>query len=526
MNMKINIIKKILLIGAMTALSMSCSDKMPSRVIGPWEILYRQDPGLEIAQQAKEWKPAEIPVRLYLDYPPINGFQYVWLRSTFTINEDTSLFYGISMGRVFYTDRVFLNGHLIGENSPHDISILPIRRNYKIPHGILRKGKNEIYIHLGTFSNEVAGISSPVSLRQKKSFQAITLITDFIFIHLPFELVTISFLILFILIIFYLWNRKEWLYLYSSFAVLFYIIFVASLYFPYSDVSISVVKFIHHSAIQFFSLALILIIQSMYGVFIADINWRAIPPVLGAILIILISSIYFKEEPVITTYIGDSLGVANLAIMTPLYLYLIRRLDQIKPDRFRLHMMRIISLGGVSIAAIELVLSFTGSRLVLMLVTFCSPFFLLLFVLFFAREVMKKNLQLEAIYGNLKKTDAAANKNNINETTREKLDRIIQFIKDNYTSDLSREGLASAIDMNPNYMSSLFKTYTGSKINEYINNLRIEEAVRMLNDNDTKIIEIAYAVGFESLSTFNRVFKYIKGKTPTEYREELAASVR
>ncbi|HQL83140.1 MAG TPA: helix-turn-helix transcriptional regulator, partial [Spirochaetota bacterium] len=60
---------------------------------------------------------------------------------------------------------------------------------------------------------------------------------------------------------------------------------------------------------------------------------------------------------------------------------------------------------------------------------------------------------------------------------------------------------------------------TGYKINDYINKLRIEDAAAKLAERDGKIIEIAFSVGFESLTTFNRVFKSVVGKTPTEYRE-------
>ncbi len=83
-----------------------------------------------------------------------------------------------------------------------------------------------------------------------------------------------------------------------------------------------------------------------------------------------------------------------------------------------------------------------------------------------------------------------------------------------YISDLSREGLASVISMHPNYFSPLFNSITSISMTEYINTLRIEDAVKQLKSGGTKIIDIAFAAGFGSLSTFNRVFKKITGKTP------------
>ena len=71
-------------------------------------------------------------------------------------------------------------------------------------------------------------------------------------------------------------------------------------------------------------------------------------------------------------------------------------------------------------------------------------------------------------------------------------------------------------------MSRLFCIHTGKKINEYINHLRIADAARQLKepDNRKKIIDIALATGFESLSTFNRAFKINLGLTPMEYRKK------
>ena len=106
----------------------------------------------------------------------------------------------------------------------------------------------------------------------------------------------------------------------------------------------------------------------------------------------------------------------------------------------------------------------------------------------------------------------------ITESSEEKLKRVIAFIEENYTSDISREGLAAAVDLNPNYMSRIFTSYTGKKINEYINELRIKNAVKKIGEGDMLIIDIALACGFESLSTFNRAFKKYTGKTPSEFK--------
>lgn len=106
----------------------------------------------------------------------------------------------------------------------------------------------------------------------------------------------------------------------------------------------------------------------------------------------------------------------------------------------------------------------------------------------------------------------------ISETTLKKLERAIAFIQENYLSDISREGLAAQVDLSPNYFSALFAEYTGKKLNDYINDLRIIKAAELLKTTNEKVIDIACAAGFENLRTFNRAFKKKMGITPQEYR--------
>jgi AraC-like DNA-binding protein/putative methionine-R-sulfoxide reductase with GAF domain len=107
----------------------------------------------------------------------------------------------------------------------------------------------------------------------------------------------------------------------------------------------------------------------------------------------------------------------------------------------------------------------------------------------------------------------------ITDATKSKLDQIVNYLEENYSSEISREALAYSVGMSPNYMSKLFNEYTGKKISIFINELRIKDAEHKLSATEENIIDIAYSVGFESLRTFNRVFLHLKGLTPKEYRE-------
>ncbi len=101
----------------------------------------------------------------------------------------------------------------------------------------------------------------------------------------------------------------------------------------------------------------------------------------------------------------------------------------------------------------------------------------------------------------------------------EKMEYIILFLGENYREDISREGLAARLDLSPDHMSRLFKKYTGKKFGRAINEMRISDALIRLESTEESVIDIAFSVGFESLRTFNRVFRDITGTTPTVYRE-------
>jgi len=102
----------------------------------------------------------------------------------------------------------------------------------------------------------------------------------------------------------------------------------------------------------------------------------------------------------------------------------------------------------------------------------------------------------------------------------EKLQIIKEYIDEHYSSDISREGLAAMVDIHPDTLSRAFKSFSGKKLHDYINTLRIHKAAKLLRETESNIISIAYDSGFESLTTFNRTFMKIMKKTPTEYRKD------
>jgi len=93
-----------------------------------------------------------------------------------------------------------------------------------------------------------------------------------------------------------------------------------------------------------------------------------------------------------------------------------------------------------------------------------------------------------------------------------------RYIDEHSREELSLTKVAKAVNMNANYLSENFKRVTGINFVDYVAHARFEEACRLLHDSDLRISEIAFAVGFQSLSQFNRVFKRFSGESPTQFR--------
>lgn len=100
------------------------------------------------------------------------------------------------------------------------------------------------------------------------------------------------------------------------------------------------------------------------------------------------------------------------------------------------------------------------------------------------------------------------------------------FIEAHVGEELSLGRVARATNTSPNYFSEKFKEAVGTNFVKYVARARFEKAATLLRDSDLRISEIAFSVGFQSLSQFNRTFKKFAGKSPTDYRNGAASGGR
>lgn len=93
------------------------------------------------------------------------------------------------------------------------------------------------------------------------------------------------------------------------------------------------------------------------------------------------------------------------------------------------------------------------------------------------------------------------------------------YIVENFKKDISLDDVSREVNISPYYFSKLFKEETGENFIEYVTNMRIEEAKRLLVSSRLPMKEICAEIGYADPNYFSRIFKKMVGLTPTEYKE-------
>ena len=106
------------------------------------------------------------------------------------------------------------------------------------------------------------------------------------------------------------------------------------------------------------------------------------------------------------------------------------------------------------------------------------------------------------------------------ESESKRILKVKNYIDEHYKDDMSLEQLADLVGMTPTAFSRYFKQRTSKNISEYIVDIRLGHAARMLIDTADSVSTICWRTGFNTLSNFNRLFRKRKGCNPTEFREK------
>lgn len=106
---------------------------------------------------------------------------------------------------------------------------------------------------------------------------------------------------------------------------------------------------------------------------------------------------------------------------------------------------------------------------------------------------------------------------------QQRIKMAIEYIQKNYDKELNMAMVSNYISMNYSLFSYLFKEYTGSNFVNYLKQIRMEEAKKLLTETDMKVIEISQTVGYDNEKHFMKVFKASYGVSPTEYRKNTSS---
>jgi two-component system response regulator YesN len=103
------------------------------------------------------------------------------------------------------------------------------------------------------------------------------------------------------------------------------------------------------------------------------------------------------------------------------------------------------------------------------------------------------------------------------------LQQAIKYIHNNFSTDISLDRVAGTAGISKYHFSRLFKEMTGLTYQSYLNRVRIEQAKKLLNDEELSITDTGYAVGYSDLTHFERIFKKLTGTTPSQYRRRTSS---
>ena len=118
----------------------------------------------------------------------------------------------------------------------------------------------------------------------------------------------------------------------------------------------------------------------------------------------------------------------------------------------------------------------------------------------------------------------ASDNGTVNMSLHPLVEEVKAILRQNFRESLSVTDLANRVGLSPNYLSSLFAAQEGQTLTDYVRQLRVEEARKLLANPRLLVKEIAFRLGFSDPHHFSRVFRRATGMRPIEFRRKRLAA--
>lgn len=141
----------------------------------------------------------------------------------------------------------------------------------------------------------------------------------------------------------------------------------------------------------------------------------------------------------------------------------------------------------------------------------------------YAFQLLLKSLMFELFYRLFR---SYVQENNVDQSRpavsvgRERVNAILEYINEHYAEKIMLDDLVSVVHINKFYICKIFQQCTGKTVLNYINVVRVQKAVERLISTNESVTNIAFAVGFQDLNYFSRIFKSVMGVSPTDIRRK------
>lgn len=109
---------------------------------------------------------------------------------------------------------------------------------------------------------------------------------------------------------------------------------------------------------------------------------------------------------------------------------------------------------------------------------------------------------------------------------KDRLSSVFEYLEKNYNEEISLIKIAEIANLTPTSFCRMFKLRTKKSFVEYLNEIRVSNACKLLIETDLGIAEVAYKCGCKTASNFNQLFKKLTGTTPKEYRKKAEANLQ